>query len=311
MKFKAFFTDKGVTTLEKKFVPAFEKIGKTCYVYLTRTHVTLMHNAVNADGVQAIAQFKEALLFDDYRISSQNEDRIAFALDLNLLLRALKSSVSMDGDKLQIKLVKKRPSLNERPMPYLTLESKGFRSAVVQDIPISQPLSRGDVQELQDTIDAVHNLPRTLVQMPDLGQLQILVDRLKNVGEALDVAVTFHGDVHLQVSTTLVSIGSEFRRLQVLGERAAAGSTLDATASPATRLEQALARGEASSVQVKIKHFAKSLQCSLTRPDTCYVGVAPSLSYLVMKFQFYAPATHHPDTAVTLHYRLPVLERVG
>lgn len=69
------------------------------------------------------ASLQEAV-FDEYRISSQNNDRIAFMVDLALLCRALKSSVSMDGDKLQMKLVKKRPSLTERPMPYLTFESK-------------------------------------------------------------------------------------------------------------------------------------------------------------------------------------------
>lgn len=38
------------------FVPAFEKIGKNCHVYLTRDHVILLHNVLNSDGVQAIAQ---------------------------------------------------------------------------------------------------------------------------------------------------------------------------------------------------------------------------------------------------------------
>ncbi len=43
------------------FVPAFEKIGKTCHVYLTRVHITLLHNVLNADGVQAVAQFSRVL----------------------------------------------------------------------------------------------------------------------------------------------------------------------------------------------------------------------------------------------------------
>lgn len=166
------------------FVPAFEKIGKTCHIYLTPVHFILLHNVLNSDGVQAIAQFSKVAyrfalglpnlggfdllyfhhawgalsiyiglrftflsflvgnhflyrsllhsievtlqetVFDEYRISSQNEDRIAFTVDLTLLSRALKSSVSIYGDKLQVKLVRKRPSLSERPMPYLTFESK-------------------------------------------------------------------------------------------------------------------------------------------------------------------------------------------
>lgn len=39
------------------FVPAFEKIGKTCHMYFTKQHLIMLHNVLNADGVQAIAQF--------------------------------------------------------------------------------------------------------------------------------------------------------------------------------------------------------------------------------------------------------------
>lgn len=41
------------------FVPAFEKIGKTCHIYLTPVHFILLHNVLNSDGVQAIAQFSK------------------------------------------------------------------------------------------------------------------------------------------------------------------------------------------------------------------------------------------------------------
>lgn len=58
---------------------------------------------------------------------------------------------------------------------------------------------------------------QTLVQVPDLSQLQNLVDRLKNVGDLLKVSITQYGDLHLQVSTSLVAVGSEFQKLRVLG----------------------------------------------------------------------------------------------
>ncbi len=286
----------------------------------------------------------QEVIFDDYQISSQNDDRIAFTVDLTLLSRALKSSVSMDGDKLLVKLVRKRPSLAEGHLPYLTFESKvcshrsnhlcwlwqfctypkqstevlllkfqflraillwnsdhtikcvlwqGHRSAIIQDVPISQPLNRIDVQELQSSLDMAQALPRvptklmllsgqfwvlccvdlarspwwvvtslgvyhmtvtvwfrvsmfdcmsisktlcycvwnlfvtywnfmflqTLVQVPDLQQLQGLVDRLGKVGDVLEVGVTQYGDLHLQVSTPMVSIGSEYQKLRVIGVR--------------------------------------------------------------------------------------------
>ncbi|KAH8935114.1 hypothetical protein BDL97_17G012600 [Sphagnum fallax] len=268
MKFKAILTDYGVALLERRFVPAFEKIGKTCHVYLTRVHITLLHNVLNADGVQAVAQFSREVIFDDYQISSQNDDRIAFTVDLTLLSRALKSSVSMDGDKLLVKLVRKRPSLAEGRLPYLTFESKGHRSAIIQDVPISQPLNRIDVQELQSSLDMAQALPRTLVQVPDLQQLQGLVDRLGKVGDVLEVGVTQYGDLHLQVSTPMVSIGSEYQKLRVIGVRAEPSSS--EASSSTRRLQLALQKEEASAVSVSMKHFAKSLQCYLTKPDASF-----------------------------------------
>lgn len=41
------------------FLPAFEKIGKTCHIYLTPVHLIILHNVLNSDGVQAIAQFSK------------------------------------------------------------------------------------------------------------------------------------------------------------------------------------------------------------------------------------------------------------
>eukprot|EP00262_Sarcandra_glabra_P015725 TRINITY_DN490_c1_g2_i2.p1 TRINITY_DN490_c1_g2~~TRINITY_DN490_c1_g2_i2.p1 ORF type:complete len:128 (-),score=12.33 TRINITY_DN490_c1_g2_i2:861-1244(-) len=126
MKFKAFLTENGVNLLEKRFVPSLEKMGRVCHVYLSRDHAIFVHNILNGDGVQTIAQLDKDTLFQDYRISSQNDDRIAFAVDLSLLHRALKSSLTIDGgrDRLQIKLVKKLSPNSTHPMPFLTFETK-------------------------------------------------------------------------------------------------------------------------------------------------------------------------------------------
>ncbi|XP_057859398.1 uncharacterized protein LOC131068219 isoform X2 [Cryptomeria japonica] len=243
MKFKGFLTDNGVYLLERKFVPALEKIGKNCHLYLTKDHVIFLHNVLNADGVQAIAQFK-----------------------------------------------------------------KGYKSAIIQDVPISNPLSRVDVHELQSALDMAQELPQTLVQVPDLVQLQSLIDRLKNVGEVLDVAITQYGDFHLKVSTTCITIGSDYRRLRVVGVRANDASSLDETVSSSARIERAIQRGEASSVQVNIKHFAKSIQCHLARPDAAFYGIATQGACLTVIFQFFVPGTRQTDNSISLHCRLPVLD---
>lgn len=37
---------------------------------------------------------------------------------------------------------------------------QGLKSAIIQDVPISQPLNRIDVQELQTSLDMAQELPR-------------------------------------------------------------------------------------------------------------------------------------------------------
>lgn len=300
MKFKAVLTNQGVSLLDRRFVPAFEKIGKTCHVYLSPSEIILMHNVLTTDGVQAVAQFPQEALFEEYRIASQYEDCIAFTVDLALLGRALRSSQSMAGEKLQVKLVKKSASPLERALPYLTFESKGYRAAIVQDVPISAPLGRAEVQSLQAAIELVQDLPRTLVQLPDLVQLQGLVDKLRSIGEILDVGVSQQGDFFMRIATSSVSIGTEFRQLQVWGATATPSSANDGLSASA-RLQQALACGQASAVKVSMKHFARSLQCHLTKPDASYCGVAPNDACLLMMFQY-------AESNISLQYRLPVLD---
>ncbi|XP_008806676.2 uncharacterized protein LOC120103909 isoform X1 [Phoenix dactylifera] len=313
MKFKAFLTQDGVNLLDKRFLPALDKLGRICHVYLTPDHAMFLHNLLGGDGVQSVAQFKKDVLFRDYRISSQNADRIAFAIDAALLHRALRSAVTIQtqaGDgtaSIQIKLVKKLPAGSRNSAPYLTFETKGLRSAVVQDVPISKPLSRTDVLQLQSALDAAQDLPRTLVQVPDLAQMQNLVDRLKNVGDLLAVAITQYGDLHLQVSTSLITVGSEFRRLRVLGVHANA-PVGDQNLSAPTRTEMAIQRGEALSIHVSMKHLARSLQCHLAKPDCAFYGIAPQGACLMVIFQFFIPGTRLTDKSISFHCRLPVLD---
>ncbi|XAR50531.1 hypothetical protein NMG60_11004881 [Bertholletia excelsa] len=322
MKFKAFLTDNGVSLLEKRFLPALDKMGKICHLYLTRDHVMFLHNLLNGDGIQSIAQFRKEALFDDYRISSQNDDRIAFAVDLSLLLRAIRSVITIYAEftdsptgphgaltpnRLQIKLVKKLPPHSQQPMPFLTFETKGYKSAVIQDVPISKPLSRSDVLELQAALDMAQDLPPTLVQVPDMNQLQNFVDRMKHVGELINISITKYGDLHLQISTTLITLGAEFRELLVIGEQAEV-PVEDRDLTAQTRTQRAIQRGDAMTVQVSVKHFAKSLQCHLAKPDCAFYGIAPQGACLTVIFQFFVPGTRQTDKSISLHCRLPVLD---
>ena len=60
---------------------------------------------------------------------------------------------------------------------------------------------------------------QTLVQLPEIGQLQALIERLRNVGELLQVGISQPGDLTLSISTAQVAMGTQYSHLRVWGER--------------------------------------------------------------------------------------------
>ncbi|KAJ1271970.1 hypothetical protein BS78_06G167200 [Paspalum vaginatum] len=282
MKFKAFFTDDGISLLDKRFLPAMDKVGRVCHVFLTPTHAMLLHNLLGATaagpdggGPQCVAQFAKDLIFREYNLSSRNGNQIAFSVEVALLHRALRSVLAVHAQP---------PAAGDAP-----------GAPAIQDVPISRPLSRSDVERLQAALDAAKDLP------------QSLVDRLKNVGDLLTVAVTQYGDLHLQVSTSLVTVGSEFRKLRVIGDRANA-PVGDQNLTASTRMDMAVERGEALSVQANMKHLVKSLHCHLAKPDCTFYGIAPGGACLTVVFQYFIPGTRLADKSISFYCRLPVLD---
>ncbi|KAL4554828.1 hypothetical protein LXL04_037434 [Taraxacum kok-saghyz] len=100
--------------------------GKTCHLYLTKDHAIFLH----------------------YRISSQNDDRIAFTIDLSL--RSIVTIYTEFGGSHSC------PTLNrlqiKQPMPFLTFETSRYPDLTFSN---SKP----------------QDLPQTLVQNQECGLL--------------------------------------------------------------------------------------------------------------------------------------------
>lgn len=192
-------------------------------------------------------------------------------------------------------------------MPYLTFEAKGYKSAVIQDVPISKPLSRAEVLELKTALESAQDMPPVLVQVGDMNQVQGYVDRMKHVGDVMGVSISKYGDLCLQMETGLITLGAEFRKLAVVGERAER-PVGDEDLTAQTRPRRAVQRGDGMTVQVSVKHFFKSLQCHLAKPDCAFYGIAPLGACLTVIFQFFVPGTRQTDKSISLHCRLPVLD---
>ncbi|CAM6102241.1 unnamed protein product [Calypogeia fissa] len=93
----------------------------------------------------------------------------------------------MDGDQLVVNIVNKGSSISHNRLPYLTFESKGFRSSIVQDVPISEPLGRADVADIQAALDLAQTLPQTLVQVRLLMMFQYFIPGTRQTDNSLSL----------------------------------------------------------------------------------------------------------------------------
>ena len=140
-----------------------------------------------------------------------------------------------------------------------------------------------------------------------MNQLQNFIDRRKHVGDLINVSITKYGNLHLQISITLITLGAEFRKLSVIGEQVEF-PVGDRDLSAQSRTQRAIQRGNAMTVKVNVTHFAKSLQCHLAKPDCAFYGIGPQGACLTVIFQFFIPSTRQADKSISLHCRLPVLD---
>lgn len=130
MKFKATLSDRGLRILEKGFLPTLEKLGKRCQLLLSPEDVHFIQAVSDTDGLHVSARLAnvshwpladprlgsghppslraalQAVLFEEegFKCQSRYDNRIAFALDLPLLLKVLRAAVSHDADALHVKL---------------------------------------------------------------------------------------------------------------------------------------------------------------------------------------------------------------
>ncbi|XLR23694.1 hypothetical protein HN51_070087, partial [Arachis hypogaea] len=63
-----------------------------------RSLISQSPNLLLKKRFQFVIQFRCEILFDDYRISGQNEDRISFVIDVSLLHRIVRSAATICCD---------------------------------------------------------------------------------------------------------------------------------------------------------------------------------------------------------------------
>ncbi|KAL4859888.1 hypothetical protein ACK3TF_000143 [Chlorella vulgaris] len=317
MKFKATLCDRGLRVLEKGFLPTLEKLGKRCQLLLGTEDVHLIQAVSDTDGLHVTARLANVVLFEEegFKCQSRYNNQIAFSVDIVLLLKVLRAAVAHDADALEVKLAMRSipcttagAAVQQRPT--LAFSWRGHNVTMVQELPISQPYSQRDVEELVRQRDITSLSPFYLDLQDEVLRIQALTDKLKGMSNELLMATTKHGDLHLEVHTTGVEFGAEIRGLSVLPAAATEGLQLLVAETPAERLEEARAAGESAQVVVLQKHLAKALHSSqLTQPAQLLCGIAERGTHVHIMFVYRDPFSDGGyDDNISLSFKLPVRE---
>uniref|UniRef100_A0A061RQ64 Checkpoint protein n=1 Tax=Tetraselmis sp. GSL018 TaxID=582737 RepID=A0A061RQ64_9CHLO len=315
MKFKAAFSVRGLKILEKGFIPTLEKFGKTCQVLLGPEDIHFIQTGINTDGVHITARIAQDILFheDSYLIKSRCNDMIAFNFEVSNLLRVLRGAAVNGADLLELKLAVKTFPMSgnsgSSSLPFLTFTSRGESVSIVNDMPISQPYKADEIEQLVQGLDSETLCPFYVDIQPEVPRLQSVLDKMKGLGDSVLLAVSKGGDLHIQVQHEQAELGVELRGLAVLPADQASRGWRPSGASADERLREILSAEEgAASVEVQLKHVAKSLQVSqLTQPHQLLCGFAENNGHVHLMFVYRDPFSNAAyDDRVSLSYKLPV-----
>ena len=316
MKFRATFSSVGVQWLER-FVPVFDKLGKELSVLLTPNTLHLVQDAVASGGLELHADLLKDEVFDEYKIASNNADKIAFALEPATLHRVLRGLIGSEATHVEVKLIK-RTVAPGKALPFLNFSSKGVVD-ITQDVPLAGPLTKREVARLETLVQAnVKDVPYWLnLDRSATESTAVTVERLKAVGAVVELATPRAGALHLGAVSAGAGgavIGAELQNLTSLpAEKERPGlertddRSDDASTGAAERLQRAKTSGAAAAVRVDTRLLWKSLAGTHANPSDCLVGVAGNKGHVELVYRFDRQAVHGND-AVGLMVRVPVEE---
>lgn len=308
MRFKGVLSEEGLHWLESKFIPTLEKLGKEVYMLLLPGALYIAQDQAVSD-IEVHVDMLSAEVFHEYRVVSQNNNKIAFRLHAKPLLSVLKS-VS-HSDCVILRLVK-RTHEDGAVYPYLNFHCTGDSAStavstdVKQDLPLlGNPLARAEVAELERIIQSRTHIEYWLqMDRLRLSTLEKALDRIHPASHSVDLFMTPAGLLLFQTadSTSPVIMGMEYRGLRVWpreqdqynpedDHRAAPwaqtpNGTADTQAIQASHIQHARSTGQLTKVTIATKDLSKALKLQQTQPDDAMMGIPASNAFVELAFRY-------------------------
>lgn len=243
-----------------RIIQVLDKLERRCVLHLCPPDVDSVRIVLQADiagSVAAYTIFQRSEWFESYRIESQNENQIGLEMDMQNLLRALRSAAA--ADEILIKLSKKG-------VPVLTFEIRTPLGPILQDIPVIV-LSAVRLAEFNEP---EHEYIKGFT-LPPLGKLHTVVDRMKGLSNELHLNARLleqKASLSLRVLTHSVSVSTTYNDLSLASYDAEEGGA-GAESLPET-IDASL---EAA---VELKSFNRSLYGHQVQPTHAICFIRPS-----------------------------------
>lgn len=260
-----------------RIVQVLDKLEKRCVLHLSAPEIDTVRIVQQADisgSVAAFALFKRSEWFEGYRIESQNANQIGLEMDVQNLIRALRSASA--ADVIVIKLAKKG-------VPVLTFELVTPLGPIVQDIPVVV-LSAVRLAEYQPP---EHDYVRGFA-LPPLAKLHTVVERMKFLSNSLQLSVQMSEEkatFDLRVLTDNVSVSTTYNQLSL------ASYDQDHTQSETVQSEL-----EAT---VDVRNFSRSLHGHLVQPTHAVCFIHPNCVMVHLMVPLDASITYYIPRRVT------------
>jgi len=237
----------------------------------TRAFAKIPHlNSEGEDGEES------SMVFVSMTVESRADNHIWIELELQTLLRGLKSTTGVSSQGLTMKLVKKSG------LKCLTLTMKNVDAVVTQDVPIRTLTPNEGARHMREPEEVSMDVE---LRMPSLKTVKLVTDRMKSVDRfiTLDTKVASIADggssMILRVGTTQASVKTYFRNLET-----------------SSSIVQDMKRAR---VKLDIKKFSKLLWVHHVYPKDAWLLISESsmiILYVILD-----------DSRTSILYYLPVL----
>lgn len=188
-----------------------------------------------------------------YDLAARRE-RIAMAVEVARLSRALRSAATNGTDSVEIRLTTRAPQGDDpRLQPVLSFRWNGSNVSMVQDLPISRPFAADALDDVYRTVCASIPCGYYADVWPQLQPLQSLLERVPSSAEVVSMTLSRWGNVRLDCSSLHLRLEAEARGLEIFPDDAARRAP-DNLGEGATALDDA----EAGSVDVRTRHLTRA-----------------------------------------------------